>query len=121
MQNPFLIGSNVYLRPLEREDARTLVPWFNDPEVMRFTRRYQPMNLTQEEEFLSKISADPTNVVLGIVEKEGGGSSASPACTRWTSAVAMPLSASPSVARTPGARATAPRQRGWWSGTLFKS
>jgi RimJ/RimL family protein N-acetyltransferase len=66
VQNPFLIGSAVYLRPLEREDARAIVPWFNDPEVTRYTLRYRPMTLAEEEEFLRSQAASPTGLVLGI-------------------------------------------------------
>lgn len=35
MKNPFLIGTKIYLRPLEREDAPLLVSWVNDAEVTR--------------------------------------------------------------------------------------
>jgi RimJ/RimL family protein N-acetyltransferase len=67
MQCPFLIGSSIYLRPLEREDARLLVPWLNDPEVTRQLRRYQPMTLAAEEEFLRRMSESPLDVAVGIV------------------------------------------------------
>ena len=43
MQTPFLIGPNVYLRPVEPEEAASVVPWFNDPEVTRFIQRYRPL------------------------------------------------------------------------------
>jgi RimJ/RimL family protein N-acetyltransferase len=67
MQNPFLIGPNIYLRPVEPEDARTMVVWFNDPEVTRFLLRYQPMTLAEEVEFLRRRAESPSDVVLGIV------------------------------------------------------
>jgi RimJ/RimL family protein N-acetyltransferase len=66
MQNPFLIGATVYLRPLETEDAPTLVPWFNDPEVTRFLKRHQPVTLADEVDFLRRIAASPTDLVLGV-------------------------------------------------------
>ena len=70
MQNPFLIGPTVYLRPLEREDAPTLVTWMNDPEVTRFLRRRGPINRIAEEAFLRRLSESTTDVVLGIVVRE---------------------------------------------------
>jgi RimJ/RimL family protein N-acetyltransferase len=67
MQNPFLIGSTTYLRPLEKTDAPTLVSWFNDSDVTRFLRWYRPMSLEQEEKFLDKLQASEMDVILGIV------------------------------------------------------
>lgn len=66
MQNPFLIGTKIYLRPVEREDARVLVPWFNHPDVTRTLQVYRPMNLRGEEEFLDKIAQDEHHLALGI-------------------------------------------------------
>jgi RimJ/RimL family protein N-acetyltransferase len=66
MQTPFLVGSAIYLRPLEKEDARTIVPWFNDAEVTRFTRRYRPLTLAEEEEYLRRLPDSATDVGLGI-------------------------------------------------------
>jgi RimJ/RimL family protein N-acetyltransferase len=70
VKNPFLIGTKIYLRPLEREDAGTLVPWFNDPEVTRYLKRYRPMNRRGEEEFIDKLSTDESAIPLGIVVRE---------------------------------------------------
>jgi RimJ/RimL family protein N-acetyltransferase len=70
VRNPFLIGPTVYLRPLEREDAPTLVPWMNDAEVTRFLRAYRPYNLAAEEEFIRRIAESTTDVTLGIVPRE---------------------------------------------------
>ncbi|HZY90048.1 MAG TPA: GNAT family protein [Gemmataceae bacterium] len=67
MQNPFLIGPTLYLRPLEVEDARAVQPWFNDPEVRRFLARYRHMTLAEEEVFLRKLAEGVDNVVLGVV------------------------------------------------------
>jgi RimJ/RimL family protein N-acetyltransferase len=67
VQNPFLIGPTLYLRPLEVEDARAVQPWFNDPEVRRFLARYRHMTLAEEEVFLRKLAEGVDNVVLGVV------------------------------------------------------
>ena len=53
MHNAFLIGETIYLRPLEKADAPLAVRWFNDSEVIRTLRRYRPMTLLEEEEFLA--------------------------------------------------------------------
>ncbi len=69
MNHPFLIGTKVYLRPLERGDARQLTPWINDPEVTRTMLIYRPMSLQQEEEYLDKI-AKSDGFHLAIVVRE---------------------------------------------------
>jgi [ribosomal protein S5]-alanine N-acetyltransferase len=67
MKNPFLIGPNVYLRPLEREDAPVLVPWFNDPDVSRTLLRHRPQTLRDEEAFLDKVTQSEHDVALALV------------------------------------------------------
>jgi RimJ/RimL family protein N-acetyltransferase len=71
MQNPFIVGERIYLRPLERADAPTLQPWFNDLEVTRFTTHYLPISLPKEEEFIDKGSRSETDVILGIMLRDG--------------------------------------------------
>jgi diamine N-acetyltransferase len=70
MQNPFLIGTNVYLRPVEPEEAGRIVPWFNDPEVTRFILRSRPMTVAEEVEYLQKLRGSDTDLSLGIVLRE---------------------------------------------------
>jgi [ribosomal protein S5]-alanine N-acetyltransferase len=70
MQNPFLIGAKVYLRPLGLEDAAALTTWLNDPEVTRHLLIYRPLTRMAEEAFLRKISESETDVGLGIVVRE---------------------------------------------------
>jgi RimJ/RimL family protein N-acetyltransferase len=72
VQNPFLIGPTVYLRPLERGDAPTLVAWFNDPEVTHYLLQYRPMTLAAEEEFLRRIGESTTDLALGVVVGQTG-------------------------------------------------
>jgi RimJ/RimL family protein N-acetyltransferase len=71
VHNPFLIGSTIYLRPLEKADAPTIATWFNDPEVTHFLRRYQPLTVAAEEAFLQRISESETDLALAIVVREG--------------------------------------------------
>ena len=66
VNNAYLIGKKVHLRPLEKEDARAIVPWFNDAEVLRTIDRYRPMSVQQEEEFLAKLPDSATDLLLGI-------------------------------------------------------
>jgi UDP-4-amino-4,6-dideoxy-N-acetyl-beta-L-altrosamine N-acetyltransferase len=69
MQNPFLIGENLYLRPLERTDAPRIMAWLNDPEVRRYLLGRWPINLPAEEAFLDQLSKDQERLVLGMVLK----------------------------------------------------
>jgi ribosomal-protein-alanine N-acetyltransferase len=70
MRNPFLIGPAVYLRPLELDDAATILPWFNDPEVTRLIQRYRPITLAEEQEFLQRLRSSETDLALGIALRE---------------------------------------------------
>src|SRR5205823_4230430 len=71
VQNPYLIGPNVYLRPLEVEDAPTLAGWFNDPEVTRFLLARRPITRAWEEDYLRRMADSATDLVLGVVVREG--------------------------------------------------
>jgi RimJ/RimL family protein N-acetyltransferase len=66
MQNPFLIGTKIYLRPVEREDARQCVAWFNHPEITRTLLTHRPINLRAEEQFIDKALQNERDLVLGI-------------------------------------------------------
>ncbi len=70
MQNPFLIGAKVYLRPLDLADAPALTTWMNDAEVTRNLRIYRPLTLLAEEAFLRKLGESESDIVLGIVARE---------------------------------------------------
>jgi RimJ/RimL family protein N-acetyltransferase len=65
-----LIGSKVYLRPLDLADAPTLTTWMNDPEVTRYLIIHRPLMLLAEEAFLRKMSESERDIVLGIVTRE---------------------------------------------------
>jgi RimJ/RimL family protein N-acetyltransferase len=67
VQNPYLIGSQVYLRPLEKADAGFTTTCFNDPDVRRTINRYRPRNEKSQEEFIQTKSQDENVIVLGIV------------------------------------------------------
>ena len=44
-----ILGENVRLRPIERDDLPRYVAWFGDPEVRRHLQIYLPFSLAQEE------------------------------------------------------------------------
>lgn len=72
MRNAFLVGENVYLRPLDREDAESIVPWLNDHEVTRTLLWYRPANLASEEQFLDNLyGPEKADLLLGITLREG--------------------------------------------------
>jgi RimJ/RimL family protein N-acetyltransferase len=70
MKNPFLIGTNVYLRPLEREDAAQIVAWLNDPEITHSLTLYRPLSRRAEEDYLDKLAASEPEIGLGIAVRE---------------------------------------------------
>jgi RimJ/RimL family protein N-acetyltransferase len=69
MPNAYLVGEKIYLRPLEKEDARVLAPWFNDQEVTRTLLIYRPVSLVFEESFIEKANQNEAELVLGIAVK----------------------------------------------------
>lgn len=71
MDVPFLIGSLVYLRPLEPADARTLVRWMNDRDVTRTLGMYRPMTEESEREFIERVTKSPNEIGLAIVSRRG--------------------------------------------------
>jgi [ribosomal protein S5]-alanine N-acetyltransferase len=70
MKNPFRIGTKIYLRPLEREDAPLLIPWLNDQEVTQMLAIHRPINLQSEEEFIAKVYQSEHDLVLGIAVRQ---------------------------------------------------
>jgi UDP-4-amino-4,6-dideoxy-N-acetyl-beta-L-altrosamine N-acetyltransferase len=71
VQNPFLIGEEIYLRPLERADAPLFARWINDPSVSRTLAQHRPINLQSEEEFIDRARGDEHSVLLVIVLRDG--------------------------------------------------
>ena len=70
MKSPFLIGDNIYLRPLDMEDIDSFVLWLNDEEVRQYLMRMSPLNKIREKDFMENLYNDDRNVVLGITLKE---------------------------------------------------
>jgi UDP-4-amino-4,6-dideoxy-N-acetyl-beta-L-altrosamine N-acetyltransferase len=70
MQNPFIVGDRIYLRPLEMDDIDSFILWLNDEEVRQYLMRISPLNRIREKEFIENLYKDDREMVLGIVLKE---------------------------------------------------
>ncbi len=72
MQNPFLMGEQIYLRALEEADAPHYVRWLNDTEVNRTLMAGSfPLNLLKEQEYIRKLYTDQRGLNLAIILKDG--------------------------------------------------
>lgn len=71
MNNAFLIGPTVYLRPLERADAPLIAGYLNSPPVRRTLALYRPLGVAQEAAFLDALAGNEKDVVLGVVLRDG--------------------------------------------------
>src|SRR5437867_11906815 len=70
MRNPYLVGTKIYLRPLEEDDAAVCHPWLNDPEVWRtLTVRGRPNTEARSREYIRALDQTPDQV-LAIVTRE---------------------------------------------------
>lgn len=67
----FLEGKKVNLRPFSKEDAPTITRWINDPEVREFIAATFPQTEKQEEEWISKLGSNNSDIVLVIETKDG--------------------------------------------------
>ena len=70
MQNPFIVGDKIYLRPLEMEDIDSFIVWLNDEEVRQYVKRISPLNRIREREYIERLYKDDREITLGIVLKE---------------------------------------------------
>lgn len=71
MKVPFIIGTQIYLRPLAREDLNErYLSWLNDPEVTRYLETgIFPSTKERLEIFYDQISRSSDQVILAIVDK----------------------------------------------------
>lgn len=72
MKIPFIVGEQVYLRPLAREDLNEkYLGWLNDPEATRYLETgIFPYTLGELEEFYKSVVGKTTQVMLAILDKE---------------------------------------------------
>lgn len=67
----FLVGSNVYLRPFEREDLVHTRRWFNDPETRVLIGSVLPESRAGAEAWYDRIKEDQARVWFALVLREG--------------------------------------------------
>jgi len=68
----FVPGSQVYLRPLEREDLTTrYLSWLNDPEITRYMESGTfPTTARDLEKFYDEVTGSRNQVILAIADKK---------------------------------------------------
>jgi len=68
----FLEGEKVILRPLNKAtDLQNCVRWMNDPEVLQFLSRVNPVSFMEEEEWFDNLANRHDDILLAIETKEG--------------------------------------------------
>ena len=63
-----IIGNNVRLRAIEREDAPRFVRWLNDPEVRRHLLVIAPLSLAGEEKWVARMQELPPHEQVLAIE-----------------------------------------------------
>jgi RimJ/RimL family protein N-acetyltransferase len=70
LQNPFVIGERLYLRPLEpSQDNHHYSTWMNDAEIRRYFSVY-PTSDTRGKERLENLYKDTRHILFGVARKE---------------------------------------------------
>jgi RimJ/RimL family protein N-acetyltransferase len=70
LQNPFIIGERIYLRPLEPAlDNHLYSTWMNDEEIRRYFSVY-PTSDTRGKERLDNLYKDTRHIIFGVALKE---------------------------------------------------
>ena len=66
MQNPFLVGERLYLRPLEpSQDNHLYSTWMNDEEIRRYFSIY-PTSDSRGKERLEQLYRDGKHIIFGV-------------------------------------------------------
>lgn len=66
MQNPFIVGERIYLRPLEpAQDNHLYATWMNDEEIRRYFSIY-PTSDTRGKERLDQLYKDGKHIIFGV-------------------------------------------------------
>lgn len=69
MQNPFLIGKRLYIRPLEPDQDDHQLAWWNNSEDMRPYFSVYPVNHARYKEHLSNHYKEFSHIMFGIALK----------------------------------------------------
>lgn len=72
MKVPFIVGTQIYLRPLDREDLNErYLGWLNDPEVNRYLESgIYPVTHDELEKFYEQVTVNHSQILLAIADKE---------------------------------------------------
>ena len=70
MENPFIVGDRIYLRPLEVEDVDSFVMWLSDEEIRQCLGMRTPFNRLREREYIEGLYKDDREIVLCIVLRD---------------------------------------------------
>lgn len=66
LQNPFLLGERIYLRPLEpAQDSHVYSTWMNDSDTRRYFSIY-PTSDTRGRERLEQLYKDGKHIIFGV-------------------------------------------------------
>ncbi|WP_376796488.1 GNAT family N-acetyltransferase [Thermogemmatispora sp.] len=69
LQNPFIVGERVYLRPLEpTQDNHLYATWLNDEEIRRYFSIY-PTSDARAKERLEQLYRDGKHIIFGVALK----------------------------------------------------
>jgi ribosomal-protein-alanine N-acetyltransferase len=71
MKLPFIVGEQIYLRPLLREDLNErYLGWLNDPEANHFLESGRfPYTMDQLEDYYQGVTGSGSAVMMAVVEK----------------------------------------------------
>lgn len=67
-----LEGDRVLLTPLVPDDAAAMFRWLNDPELVRATGPYRPVDWASHQAWFDSVGRDQGKVVFAIRRKTGG-------------------------------------------------
>ncbi|HTI15197.1 MAG TPA: GNAT family protein [Dictyobacter sp.] len=70
LQNPFIVGERLYLRPLEpAQDNHLYSTWMNDEEIRRYFSVY-PTSDARGRERLEQLYKDTRHILFGVTRKD---------------------------------------------------
>ena len=68
--NPFLMGEKIYLRPVCKDDLRSLQRWANDPETRKIIGEVMPTGAVETEKWFEDLIDDESRVWFMVVLRE---------------------------------------------------
>ena len=73
MKNPFLIGENIYLRMITKDDLNANYrEWFNDEEICAYNSHHRFPNYDENmADYYTNVIQSRSNLVLAICDKKG--------------------------------------------------